>query len=331
MGKIPQQLTITAYPRLHLSLLDLSPNGFRRNGGIGFAFSTPSITVSVKSSQNFEIIDRRDFGLSDGASERLFTTLEKVASKFSLKIRCVVSISGQAEANHGFGTGTCVRLAAIEGLLILNGISCSEEELVTLSGRGGTSGVGIRTYFDGGLVVDIGRINNDDQLAPSSSVEFQKPIAKLLTRMDMPNWKFGMCLPDDLRGLSDFAEKEFFESNTPIAEEEVWQSIYSALFGVTGSVMDHDILMFQKALRQLQKCGFKRKERGFYRGDLLRIEQALYEAGAKAVGMSSLGPLLFFFGDDIEKVIKKASDKLPSCRLWSAVPHNTGRKVECLS
>ncbi|WP_369510459.1 GHMP family kinase ATP-binding protein, partial [Escherichia coli] len=95
-----------------------------------------------------------------------------VAAKTALALRTAfaVTITGNLATHVGMGSGTGIRLACIEALLALNEVSLPQEELVRLSERGGTSGIGIKTYFDGGLVLDLGVRNDNAGYAPSGLI-----------------------------------------------------------------------------------------------------------------------------------------------------------------
>src|SRR6185369_9066158 len=57
----------------------------------------------------------------------------------------------------GLGSSTTVTLGALRALSLSNGWGCSEHDLVLMSGRGRTSGVGSQSFFHGGLAIDCGQ------------------------------------------------------------------------------------------------------------------------------------------------------------------------------
>ena len=68
-------------------------------------------------------------------------------------------------------------------------------------------------------------------------------------------------------------------------------------------------------------------ERDLYGKELFAIESIIRTAGAKCVGMSSLGPMLYFFGDDIGRVIKKVQTEAPQCVCLKTSFNNSSRIV----
>jgi beta-ribofuranosylaminobenzene 5'-phosphate synthase len=224
----------------------------------------------------------------------------------------------------GFGSGTAIRLAAIEGLYLLNGYVYTSDGLIAASGRGGTSGVGVHTYFQGGYSFDVGR--KSGVLAPSCSVEskYTKPLH--IVGGEMPDWKIGICIPNSICPKSEAEEKEFFASTCPIEPHESYEATYHAVFGLLAGAKDGCLDSFCEAVRNIQQCKWKSAERSLYGDGLFEIEKALYDCGASAVGMSSLGPSLFFVGADIDTVCEKAK-KLLDCNIFVTTPRNNGREI----
>jgi beta-ribofuranosylaminobenzene 5'-phosphate synthase len=307
--------------------------GLRINGGIGFAIESPSITLNAKPSHSCVVNDNRKLGLSSEARNRLLNNLEVALSRYSLQKAVMIDISGEADANHGFGTGTAIRLASLEALMCINGNELSNKELIHLSGRGGTSGIGVNTFFSGGAVIDLGiRKPNSTQRPHRPSSVVRSIISPLvLQRYDMPKWNIGICIPTNIESLTKEQEENFFNEICPIKESEAYKSLYHSVTGVMASICEKDKQAFEYSIRELQKCEWKMAERKCHGDALLEIEDILYDIGASAVGMSSLGPSLYFLADDIDKVIAQAKIDLPSCVFLRTQPCNYGRKIQCLS
>lgn len=323
-----KQLTIQINNRLHLSLISLHNNGYRKNGGFGFSISEPFLTIDGNFSSKFEIIDYRENGFSSEQKNRLIDILENLYSKKSFKHKCLIEINGDTPSHKGFGSGTSIRLACIEMLYLLNECLYTTDEIVKESLRGGTSGVGINTYFHGGLVLDIGHSEKNNTFLPSNSLEKSRHLLPLmLLQENMPNWDIGICIPSDIPFLNEKKEKEFFQQTCPIEPHQSYESLYHIIFGLIGAIKENDLETFAKALLNLQSCKWKSSERDIYQGRIQIIEKKLYDCGALGVGMSSLGPSLFFVGKDIDEIVHESKKELLNCMIFKTKTNNSGRII----
>ena len=296
------------------------------NGGIGFALNEPQGILKYKPSKHFEFIDHRVSSFTRNEQRQLTTIIDNTCSSLKLEHCISVELEGGILTHHGMGSGTAVRLACLEALLSLNNIHCSEEELITCSGRGGTSGIGIHTYFQGGLVFDLGAKNRGTNFVPSSQAKKPEPPMPL-NSISMPAWNIGLCIPKNIRAKTQQEEKEFFNKTCPISEKESYKTLYHCLFGIYAAVRAGDLECFTKGIRSIQQCEWKRKERAEYGSALEKIEEKLYGLGADCVGMSSLGPLLFFIAPDhlYHDIIENIQEY--DCYALTTSCANTGRKV----
>lgn len=323
----PKKISINMFPRLHLNLFSMQAKAPRVNGGVGFSVGAPCLNVNARCSESFWLEDVREHGLDEKAKKRLLTTLEFAKEKHGLNQALSIIISGNAGTHYSFGSGTAIRLACLESLLLLNNCQLNKEEIITLSGRGGTSGIGIHTYYSGGLVVELGRKNEGALHVPSSQAkgDIQKPL--LFQQVPMPEWDIGVCIPSHIKALTEEEEKSFFMKTCPIPEAEAHKAMYHAVAGVYAAVMEADKPAFEQSIRVLQECGWKKAEREVHGRALSELEQQLYAMGATAVGMSSLGPSLFFFADDMDAVICKMQKAIPNCQFIKTRPVNSGRVI----
>lgn len=225
MLKHKQELRITAFPRLHLTLIGMNEKGYRVNGGIGFAIKDPQLILIIKPSDSLQLIDNRHTQLSQNQYGKLAQIIEEVRTQYRFKYSISVKISGGMRTHYGFGSETSIRLSCLEALFILNEHQYESELLVSLSGRGGTSGIGLHTYFEGGMVLDIGRKYAGGSFKPSNYTENRKKVALLLQRVPMPEWNIGVCIPLEISPKSDLEEKGFFKKTCPIADTNVYRPI----------------------------------------------------------------------------------------------------------
>lgn len=312
--------------RLHLTLISMHKDGYRQNGGIGFTIKDPSLEIVLQVSKKIEINDQRDKGFTKEEKERIFQILEYESKLRNFSKRYKASIKGNVPAHFGFGSSTAVRLVLIEGLYLVNEYKYTKEDIVKASERGGVSGIGIETYFHGGFVFDMGRANKNEFMPSSAMEKKEKTLPLLCKRIDMPSWQIGICLPN-IKSKTENEEKKFFSKTCPIDEHESHKVLYHATYGVLASVMEDDMVTFSNAIKEIQKCEWKHAERELYGEELIVVEKALYDCGADAVGMSSLGATLFFVANDVDEMIKKAKNKLPKCQFYITDVDNIGRTI----
>jgi beta-ribofuranosylaminobenzene 5'-phosphate synthase len=318
-------LTVCVNSRLHISLLAMHAGGYRINGGIGFAIDKPSCRLEFTQAPDWAIVDQRIDPLLKDESDRLISVLREEQVRYGFDSALVIHIEGEMRTHFGFGSGTAIRLACLEALHRLNGSSPTSSELVAASGRGGTSGIGIHTYFSGGCVADLGKVSINASHAPSHQASFDT-LPLILDQLPMPDWEIGICIPLDIAHKTEEEEREFFQRTCPLSAEASYETVYHAIFGLYAAIKEADRASFCRAITAIQDCAWKKAERNEYGEKLRTIEHALCESGADAVGMSSLGPSLFFLADDVSDVIRRMYQTGHQVECLSARPQNTGRR-----
>jgi beta-ribofuranosylaminobenzene 5'-phosphate synthase len=326
-GKKPlthsQNCAITVSPRLHITLIGMNSDGYRQNGGIGFCVSKPQAKVHVSIASSFSLRDSRQCPLQ--AAEH--SLLTKIAQDFAGS-PVQIEISGEMPSHYGFGSSTSIRLATLEAIATVMGKTLDRSALIKASRRGGTSGIGITTYFDGGLVFDVG-VKKDvcHELLPSSALEGTRPPPLIVAQIKMPAWKIGLCIPYNIPPQTEEQELAFFKRVCPTPAVAINETLYHVVYGAVASASEHDFDGFCNALSAIQNCTWKRLERELYGQQLVSLERKIYDSGARAVGMSSLGPGLFFLADDVDVVITGLKAALPEHSWMAGVCDNTGRNV----
>lgn len=320
------RMKILIKPRIHITLISMHGDGCRVNGGLGFAITEPKGALTIHPAKDFEFVDLRRCAFSKRELEQIKTTVQETREALKLTENIRVTFEGGMLTHYGMGSATAVRLGVLEALLRINKYPVMRQDLIRYSKRGGTSGIGINTYFDGQFVFDLGVKNTGVALRPSSKVD--SPSSPLvLNSIDMPRWNIGLCIPTNVRAKTQEEETEFFTRVCPIPATESYKTLYHSLFGIYASIRDNDLPTFANAIKTLQKCEWKRSERQEYGNAVLELEDKLYLLGAQCVGMSSLGPMLFFICTDssCETIAKGMGDE--ACNLIVTSPSNSGRNL----
>jgi beta-ribofuranosylaminobenzene 5'-phosphate synthase len=280
---------VRAYPRLHIGLLDLAGASLRRYGGAGFILDCMPIRVSAGPGRSALL----GLDLLDSAGRRdVLAALDRMAKRFPIP-RPRMTVQSLPPQHVGLGTKTAVVLALLKAWQVFSALHIESRQMQRLSGRGGASGVGIHGFFRGGFIADLGhKASEQTQFSPSSyRVDFDVPPIAL--RLPIPkDWRFALFLPHGRR-YSGNQELRFFHSNTPIPRSQAKDAIATLYHGVVPAVIQQDIDLLRLALRDLHRSGFKHRELRGQAEPVQRLFKELERVQGCAVGLSSLGPLVY--------------------------------------
>jgi beta-ribofuranosylaminobenzene 5'-phosphate synthase len=321
-----RSIRIVAPPRIHLCLISMHEGAPRINGGIGFAIDGPEARVDIAPSNDLQLNDTRPSPMPASEVDQFGSLLKAFCSERKMDRMAQIDIAGDIRTHFGMGSGTSLRLAAIEGLALLNGLRLTRTEIISASKRGGTSGVGINSYFGGGLICDLGRPSNGGDFSPSSTARADHPPLALST-ITLPEWPILLCVPRRISPKTQSEEIEFFRRTTPLPETASFEASYLALFGVYAASAEGDYPAFCRSVNDIQHTAWKQAERSEYGEPLAAICEALRVGGADCVGMSSLGPMIFCFAshEKLSKLEQIAADY--QCDTFRTAPANRGRQV----
>ena len=280
----------TAYPRVHACLFDLGLATPRQYGGLGMAVSGPPTVVTAELARAFNVS-----GLSsadEGTRRDVDAALERLRSSHGLPPVSIV-VNAMPPQHVGLGTKTSLLLAVLAAASSAASLDVTDAELQLASGRGGTSGVGVHTFFNGGMVIDGGHRTDPPRTYRPSSSGRPRAVPPLLGRVAMPtDWAVTLLLPEGLRRAGSDEESAFVKM-TPVPDDEVRETIALGVMGLAASAACHDFGTFTSSLRRLQRVGFKAREISTQSHTGRRLLDELAELPGCAVGMSSMGPLLF--------------------------------------
>ncbi len=314
-------------PRLHLGLLSMHAGAPRMNGGIGFAVDGPNAEIKAKLASSIEVLDLRHSPMTDAELGQLQHALTTLSERLEFCNGATIEISGAVRTHVGMGSATAIRLGALEALALVNNHAIARDMLVTISGRGGTSGIGVNSYFDGGLICDFGRAGDGSSFTPSSQARTAlAPLA--LPSVQMPHWPLLLCIPRAIRPKTQEEEAAFFARTAPLPAAASFEASYIALFEIYAATIERDFDAFCHGVNHMQTTAWKHAERAEYGRALNLISEGLQDAGARCVGMSSLGPMLFCFADPSRlNDIAEAARNL-NCEVHRVQPANRGREVQ---
>jgi len=320
---------ISAPARIHMNLLSMGYDGYRKNGGIGFSVSGCDTVFECAPFSVNIVSDMRglDF-LNSNDLKVLGEYLDRLCETFNFKVKLQISILEGPKAHSGLGVGTTTKLAIAEALLLVNECKYGVDDVIKLSGRGGTSGIGINTYFSGGFILDGGVQIDDEPFGPSASKERSIfPLPQVLIKTKMPAaWTIGLLQVSTGKAISGQSEREFFSNNTPINRSAMEAACYQAVMGVSASVIEGDYSTFSKSINAIQNLAWKKAEWECQSAIVSDARDWLISNQAESVGLSSFGPSLYFTHDTPEKILAH-SDTPIDWKLKLVVPNNLGRVI----
>jgi beta-ribofuranosylaminobenzene 5'-phosphate synthase len=281
------EVVLTASGRVHVTLIDMNGSGGRRDGSVGFVVDEPRLVLAFRHCDRPAVI-----GDDDGSVAR---EVRRVGALVGLTSPVAVEVRSTIPRHVGLGSGTQLRMAVAAGLAHLAGEAPEPERLTALSGRGGTSGIGVHGFFHGGFLVDAGhRVTDKDAFLPSRFAVGVEPPKLLFAHRPPRDWRILLVLPDGPHGLSGASERDFMAGNTPVDRGETHTAGHLVLMGLMAAVAEQDLPGFGAALTALQDTAWK--ARHWRRAELRDWRPALdvlVSAGVAGAGLSSTGPLLY--------------------------------------
>lgn len=282
---------VAGFPRIHITLIDVANATARQYGGAGFALSGPKIVVSaVEAIESCVTLVLEDRIGSVECKDQVHSMLDRLHERAPYP-PVKVTIETAPPLHVGFGTKTSV-LLGVAAVNELYNLRLDIPTLKRISGRGGTSGVGINTFFTGGFVTDAGHRQPRTSHLPSSASNPDN-IPRVLVQFDFPeDWICHVFLPDGVR-RSGSAEIEFFAEHTPIPGPEALDVLAEVYHGLAPAIADADLRGTRRALGRINRIGFKAREVRAQSPDARSLLERLQDVPDLASGMSSMGPLVY--------------------------------------
>lgn len=280
---------VTAFPRVHFGLLDLAHATRRKYGGVGVVLDWPVYEIAVTRSESlsFEGFNALDETAQDELRE--VTKRFLVANGVS---QCKVELCSSPPQHVGLGSKTALTLAILAGVNECLSLGRSAVALQRASGRGAVSGIGTHGFFSGGLIVDVGQPQDGRPHVPSAAAITTEP-SLLQMRVALPEcWVFYLLLPNGIH-YSGLQERELFSRQTPIPAAEAYEAISLVYHGIVPSLITGELEPLRMALRRFGQVGFKAREIAAQTEETRELLANLNALESCAVGMSSVGPLVF--------------------------------------
>ncbi|MCG2642620.1 hypothetical protein L6637_22665 [Bradyrhizobium sp. WYCCWR 12774] len=292
-----------------MGLVDLAGVSARSFCGIGFSLSGPPTIWRVEDASTVSLtgVSHLDKFAFDEINKTAKNLADRAKGGFSAHLEC------SPPQHVGFGTKTSLLLSLITAVDRLKRMNLTNDQIKKLSGRGGASGVGVSLFFTGGVIWDGGHAKQPGLRFSPSSVSAPVETPPVLARWLFPeSWLVGLIIPDETT-FHGVQEVSFFQEKTPIPDEQALLTMSSLYHGVVPAFATADIQLMKLSLDEIHTVGFKCEE---LRAQSNRTKDAFRKLQALpsiAVGMSSLGPLIYcIFHRDTngERLLEETSNKL---------------------
>jgi beta-ribofuranosylaminobenzene 5'-phosphate synthase len=305
--------------RLHITLIDLNGALGRIDGGVGLTLDYPSIRINAKKDAQLSVSGTTEF------AERIKSAASAVLTQYNINGVAIDVV--QEYPNHvGLGSGTQVALAVGTAISELYDLNLNPTTIAKLTGRGGTSGIGVAAYEFGVFLVDGGHKGKTEFLPSSASGKFGP--GPIIARHDFPDWAIVLAIPN-LRGASDKREIDVFQKQCPLPLNEVQELCHVILMEMLPAVVEHDIESFGRSIDRVQTIGFKRRELEL-QPFCAHLVQFMRENGAIGAGMSSFGPVVYGITDGkrLLKAVRSYLDDTIGGKVRAVKAQNTGAYVQ---
>ncbi|HEY3361774.1 MAG TPA: beta-ribofuranosylaminobenzene 5'-phosphate synthase [Methanosarcina sp.] len=268
--------------RLHLTLIDLNAELGRVDGGAGITLESPGLEISATEADTIEVIGDP---LLAGKVQKAVQSLLPVGKGIRLHI------DNSLPDHVGLGSGTQAALSAAVAVNKIHRLGKSVRELAVAVGRGGTSGIGVAAFENGGFILDGGhKFKDKGAFSPSSASHV--PPGPVLFRRNFPDWPIVLVIPNG-QGAHDAEEVDLFKKFCPIPLPEVQEVCHVILMQMLPALVEEDLESFGKAINHIQTVGFKRREVELQSQSVLDIKDYMRDNGASGSGISSFGPVVY--------------------------------------
>jgi len=327
-----RNVTVITPSRIHLALIDLNGGLGRVDGSIGLSLSRPGFRIAAERADKTEI---------EGPDESLLRAREILALLQEQRAvgHAKIEIEENIPAHMGLGCGTQLSLGIAQAMCRLYDIDLAHQEMAFLVGRGGTSGIGVAAFSHGGFILDGGHkfseaethANRDEKtsfLPSSASSGVESP--PIIARYDFPDWDVLITIPN-CRKISGAEEVELFQTLCPLPLSDVQALSHIILMKLLPALVQQNLEYFGQAVDLIQNIAWKKIEVERQDPIVKHTMRFLRGNGAHGVGLSSWGPAIFCFGEDLRDLEAKTqafladTDVGGACFLTRA--NNTGAVV----
>lgn len=312
-------LCVRAPARLHFGLLSFGRGHGRQFGGAGLMLETPATEVEFR--------PEGEPRFAGWHAERAREFAERWADFYHVELpACCLVVRSAPPLHVGLGAGTQLALAVAAGLHAWHDEPRPPPaQLARSVGRGKRSAVGIHGFFEGGLIIERGKLPYED-------------ISPLDCRLDLPAaWRIVLLRPRAQQGIFGEQEQSVFDA-LPAVPDALTRAMSRTLREeLVPAAARGDFERFSESIyRYGRRAGqaFAAVQGGLYNGPLLTdVVARIRQLGVAGVSQTSWGPTLFaLFPDELSATafVSQMRDAMPEADLefHIAAVANHGATIE---
>lgn len=275
--------------RLHFGFIDLNGSLGRIDGSVGLALAEPNVVVEAEKAGKLNVVNAGE------RSRELSEIVGKVAEFYGTGNKVKIRLIEEIPPHVGLGGTTQLYLATAKAVAEVAGIRPSVRELAWVVGRGGTSGIGVGAFEQGGFLVDGGHTfgSGGEKKSFTPSGYSQARPSPIISRLRFPDWTIMLFIPEERRGLHGKDELKYFKEKFPAPEEEAERISRIVLMKLLPAVAEKNLDGLDNAMKLFNKArSFKPDE------ETAELIKDVESAGGRGVSVSSFGPTVFAFADE---------------------------------
>ena len=318
------QIRIITPARLHFALIDLNGALGRIDGSIGLALNEPNFRIVASPADRVQIE-------SVQWRKRAEAAIQRLRAKYDFP-GIHIRLESEIPSHSGFGSGTQLALGVAQAVNTVYDLGLSVGELALTVGRGGTSGIGVAAFEQGGFILDGGhRFPAEKSSFLPSSAAGAVPPPPILLRYPFPDWDMLIVIPNCTH-ISGDTETNLFQTLCPQPQSMGEQLSHIILLELLPAIVEKDLNLFSDAINRIQTFGWKKVEIDAQGGVLQQTLDFLRDNGAIGAGVSSWGPAIFALGTELADLQQKTEAYLKTLpgggRCFITRANNGGAQVE---
>ena len=289
------KVTVTAPSRLHLGLIDCGNATRRLFGGLGLSIDGFFVRVTAFSAEKWSFSQPQTNNPDTRLEKEVYALLRRLERQGAQP--CRISVLETPPQHYGLGSKTSTLLSIAAGVARLSELDLNSEQIAVLTGRGGTSGIGVNTFFHGGVIADSG--HNEPpykrNFAPSSRRVGIGNVPRIISRIEAsPDLKillYADRAADKVR-IQGNEELRIFRETMPLDDIENLRSLAAVYHGVIPALQENNTELLFESIRDLNTCGMKKIEVAL---QSLATRSFIRDAWGAALtcGVSSFGPTVY--------------------------------------